>query len=109
MSVALLQLRATGAEPAIALAVLALSLLSIVLALAIAARLIRGYRRGSRHVELLALAVGLLLLTAVPELLRIGLPTLAAVETSRRVILTSGCQLLGLAAILWAIYGGIRR
>ena len=105
----LLQLRATGTEPSIALAVVVLSVLSLVLSLAIATLLVRGYRRGPGRTGMLALAVGLLLLTAIPELLRIALPTVTGVGTVGRSLLTSGCELLGLGTILWAIYGwGVR-
>jgi hypothetical protein len=102
----LLQLRAPETEPSIALAVVVLTLLSITLSVAIAVVLVRGYRRGPGHAGMLRLAVGLLLLTTVPELLRIGLPTVTGVGTVGRSILVSGCELLGLGAILWAIYGG---
>lgn len=100
-----LQLRATGADPSIAVAVVALSVLSLVLSVVIAALLVRGYRRGPGRTGMLVLAVGLLLLTAVPELLRIALPTFVGVGTVARSLLTSGCELLGLGTILWAIYG----
>jgi len=109
MSIVLLQLRATGAEPAVALTVLALSLFSIILSVTIAGTLIRGYLAGPRSTDILVLAVGLLLLTTIPELLRIGLPTLTPVGTSARAVAVSGCQLVGLAAILRVIYGGAGR
>ncbi|WP_254272966.1 hypothetical protein [Haloarcula marina] len=102
----LLQLRATGADPSIAVAVLALSLLSLVLSVVIAAVLVRGYRRGTGGTGLLALAVGLLLLTTVPELLRLGLPTLTAVDVVGRSVAVSACELSGLGTILWTVYGG---
>lgn len=99
------QIRATGADPWLAAGVLGLSTLSIVLSVLIAALLIRGYRRGPRHTGTLTLAVGLVLLTTVPEILRIGLPTFTAVDTVGRSIVTSGCELVGLGAVLWAVYG----
>lgn len=101
-----LQLRATGTEPTVALAVVALSALAIALSLAIAAVLVRGYRRGPGGRDLLVLAVGLLLLTTLPELLRVGLPTATGVGTVGRSVLVSGCELLGLGTILWVVYGG---
>ncbi|MBX0297246.1 hypothetical protein [Haloarcula nitratireducens] len=106
MVLILLQIRATGSEPAIALAVLAVSVLAIVLSLTIALVLIRGYRQGPGHRGMLWLAVGLLLLTTIPELLRIGLPTATGIDTLGRSLLVSGCELLGLGIILWAIYRG---
>ncbi|MBV0925179.1 hypothetical protein KTS45_13320 [Halomicroarcula limicola] len=106
MSPTLLQIRATGSEPAIALAVLAVTALSIALSLTIALVLARGYRRGPGRRGMLWLAVGLLLLTTIPELLRVGLPTATGIDTFGRSVLVSGCELLGLGTILWAIYGG---
>lgn len=100
-----LQLDATGTEPAIAVGVLALSVVSLLLSVAIATVLIRGYRRGPGHRNMLWLAVGLLLLTTVPELLRIALPTLTGVGTVNRTIVVSGCELTGLGTILWTVYG----
>ncbi len=101
-----LQLRATASEPLIALAVVVLSLLSIALSIVIAVVLVRGYRRGPGRRGMLYLAFGLFLLTTVPELLRIGLPTVTGVGTVGRSVLVSGCELLGLGAILWAVYRG---
>ena len=92
-------------EP-VAVAVLALSVVSLALSVAIAAVLVRGYRRGPGRRGMLVLAVGLLMLTTVPELLRIGLPTATGVGSVGRSLLVSGCELLGLGAILRAVYGG---
>lgn len=100
-----LQFSATGTEPPIAIAVLSLLVLSVVLSLAIAGLLIRGYRRGPRQTGILWLAVGLLLLTTVPELLRFGLPTLTSVGTAGQSIIVSGFELTGLGTILWTVYG----
>lgn len=102
-------IRATATDPLTGLAVVALSALSIALSAAIAVTLVRGYRRGPGRSGMLSLAVGLLLLTTVPELLRVGLPTLTGVGTVGRSVLVSGCELLGLGAILWAVYGGRSR
>lgn len=101
-----LQFRAVGTELPIVLAVVALSLLSVVLSLTIAGVLIRGYLDGPGRKGMLWLAVGLLLLTTVPELLRIGLPTGTGIGTIGRSILVSSCELLGLGVILGAIYRG---
>lgn len=102
----LLQLRATGGDPSVAVAVLALSLLSLVLSLTVAAVLVRGYRRGPGRRGMLVLAAGLVLLTTVPELLRIVLPSVTGIDVVGRSLLVSGCELLGLGAILRAVYGG---
>jgi len=104
-----LQFGATGTEPAIAAAVVGLSVLSVALSLAIAVALVRGYRRGPGRTGMLALAVGLLLLTTVPELLRVALPTATGVGVVGRSVLVSGCELVGLGAVLWTVYGGVSR
>jgi hypothetical protein len=101
----LLQFSATGTEPPIAIAVLSLLVLSVALSLAIAGLLIRGYLRGPRQTGILWLAVGLVLLTTVPELLRFGLPTFTSVGTAPQSIIVSVCEMLGLGTILWTIYG----
>jgi hypothetical protein len=100
-----LQFGATGTGPAIAVAVIGLLALSVVLSVAIAAILIGGYRRGPRQTGMLWLAVGLVLLTTVPELLRIGLPTFTAIGTVARSLIVSGFELAGLGVILWTLYG----
>lgn len=101
-----LGLGASGTEVWVAVGVLGLSVVSLVLSVVIAAVLVRGYRRSRGGSGMLLLAVGLLLLTTVPELLRIGLPTATGVGTVGRSVLVSGCELLGLGSVLWAIYGG---
>jgi hypothetical protein len=102
----LLQLRSPSSDPVIAVTVVLLTLLSISLSVGIALVLLRGYRRGPGHPGMLYLALGLILLTTVPELLRVGLPTLTSVGTVGRSVLVSGSELTGLGIILWAIYGG---
>lgn len=102
----LLQFRASGAEPSIAVAIVGLSALSLILSLSIAAVLVRGYRRGPGRRGMLWLAVGLLMLTTVPELLRVGLPTFSGVGSVTRSVIVSACELLGLGTILWTVYGG---
>lgn len=104
--VAPLQFSATGGKLWFAVGIFGLSALTILLSVLIAALLVRGYRRGPGHAGMLTLAVGLVMLTTVPEILRIGLPTFTAVGTVGQSILTSGCELVGLGAILWAVYGG---
>ncbi|MFC6723263.1 hypothetical protein ACFQE1_02410 [Halobium palmae] len=106
MNGVLLQMRSPSTDPLIALAVIGLSLLAVALSLVIAVALVRGYLRGPGRTRMLYLATGLLLITTVPELLRLGLPTLTTVGTVGRSVLTSACELTGLGAILWAVYGG---
>jgi len=102
----LLQLRSPSADPVIALAVIGLTVLSISLSVVIAIVLFRGYRRGPGQSGMLYLALGLILLTTVPELLRVGLPTLTSVGPIGRTAFVSGCELAGLGVILWTVYGG---
>jgi len=99
------QVRAPGADLSIAISVFVLSAVSIVLSGVIAVVLVRGYRRGPGRTGMLWLAVGLLLLTTVPELLRIALPTVTGVDTVGRSILVSATELAGLGAILWSVFG----
>lgn len=106
MLVVLAQVRTTGTSSLVALAVLGISALIIVMSVAIAVFLLRGYRRDPGHTGQLQLAAGLILLTSIPELLRIGLPTLTSVGTVERSLLVSGCEILGLAIILWTVFGG---
>lgn len=105
----LLQFQATGTEPAIAMAVLGLSALSLILSLTIAVFLLRGYRRGPGRKGMLWLAIGLLLLTTIPEILRLALPTLTTVGSVTHSVIVSTCELLGLGTIIWTVYGGWRR
>jgi hypothetical protein len=102
----LLQLDATGANSFIALGVLGLSVVSVMLSLTIAIVLVRGYHRGPAHHGMLWLAVGLIFLITIPELLRVGLPTVTDIGAVSRSILVSGCELFGLGTILWVVYGG---
>lgn len=99
-----LGLGASGAGVWVALGALGLSLVSLVVSVVIAAVLVRGYRRGPGGSGMLFVAVGLLLLTTVPEVLRIGLPTATGVGTVGRSVLVSGCELTGLGVILYAVY-----
>ena len=101
-----LQFTTTGGELWVFILVLALSVLTILLSVSIAVLLIRGYRSSPGHQGMLLLALGLIFLTTVPEILRIGLPTFTPIDTTGQSILTSSLELGGLGAIIWAIYGG---
>lgn len=76
---------------------------SIVLALLLAVRAYRGYRR-TRSPRLLALSGGLLLIVAVPKLANLGLATATSVSTPTIGVLTATCRVAGLAIILGTIY-----
>jgi len=103
---ALSQFEATGTDPLIALTVLLLSAVSVVLSLLIAVMLIRGYRQGPRQRGMLLLAMGLILLITIPEVLRVGLPTVTDVGTIGQSVVVTACELLGLGTIVWTVYGG---
>lgn len=108
MLATLLQVRATGADPSVAVAAFALSFLSVAISLVIGLVLVRGYRRGPGNTGMLWLAVGLLLLTTIPELLRIVVPTVTDIGTTGRSLLVSSAELTGLGVILVTVYGGVR-
>lgn len=82
--------------------VLVTFVVAAVLSLAIAYRLSVGYR-GSGDRSMLAIAVGLLLLTTVPTAIRIVVPTALGGYDALRVLAATSSELLGLLAILYAI------
>lgn len=98
---------ATGGSPlVVALALLGL-LATAALSLAVAYLVVRGYRR-NRDPGRLYLAVGLILLTAGPILLQLLLTNLTAVPAVGRSAAANASKLLGLGAMLYAIYGVAR-
>jgi hypothetical protein len=99
-----LQATATGGSPVVVvLAFLGLAV-AAGLSLLIAYHALRGYR-GSADTGMLLLAVGIVLLTAGPNALRIVLPTFTDVPGGTRVLVATLSELLGLGCILAAIYG----
>lgn len=76
---------------------------SIALALLIAVRAFRGYRR-TRSTRLLALSAGLLLIVAVPKIANLGLINFTGVSPETITVLTGGCRIAGLGVILASIY-----
>ena len=99
-----LQTTATGGSPVVVVLGLLGLAVAAGLSLLIAYHALRGYR-GSEDTDMLLLAVGIVLLTAGPNTLRIVLPTFTGAPESLRVLLATGSELLGLACILLAIYG----
>lgn len=81
--------------------------LTAVLSLYLAYRVIRGYRRNRSRARLF-LAIGLVLLTTVPILLQFVLSNFTDVSKVGRALATTISELLGLVAMLYAIYG-VRR
>lgn len=99
-----LQASATGGPIAVVVLAMAALLLAAALAVGIAVRVLRGYRHTGDRAHLF-LAVGLLLLIAVPTLLRFVLATFVPVPALARALVTTLSELAGLAAILYTIYG----
>lgn len=92
------------AAVALVLAVFAALIVATGLSIYLAVRFYRGYsRRGS--VDHLLLAVGLVLLTTVPMVLRFVLSNVPTVDPAWREVLATAAQLLGLFVIVGVIYG----
>lgn len=103
-----LQTTATGGSPVVAVLVLLGLAAAFGLSLLIAYHALRGYR-GSADTGMLLLAVGIVLLTAGPNALRVVLPTFTDASVGTRVLLATLSELGGLACILAAIYGRFGR
>lgn len=106
-SFSLLQTTTGGSELLVVLTLLGLLVtagLSVVVAYVIA----RGYRR-NRDPDRLWLAVGLVLLVTGPIVLQFVLTNLAVGSAVGRSAAANASKLLGLGAILYAIYGVSRR
>lgn len=97
-------LQATGGSPAVIALVFISLLLTTVLSLAVAYLLFQGYRR-NRDAGRLALAVGLVLLTTVPFVAQFVLTNVTSVPPVTRSAVANASKLLGLVAMLYAIYG----
>lgn len=80
--------------------------LTAVVSLIVAYHVIRGYRRNRSRARLY-LALGLVLLTTVPILLGLVTPVVGVSPVGRSLV-TTVSELLGLAAMLYAIYGPTR-
>jgi len=97
-----LQTAVGGSTPVVVLAIAGL-FVATVLSLAVVYRLVDGYRRSGTRL-MLYLGVGLALLVTGPTVLRVVLPTLTDVSSATQAIATTAFELLGLSAILYAIY-----
>jgi hypothetical protein len=98
------QTAASGGSTTVAVLVLLGLAVAAGLSLLIAYHALRGYR-GSDDPGMLLLAVGIVLLTAAPNAIRIVVPTFDIGGGDTRVLLATLSELLGLACILVAIYG----
>lgn len=99
---------ATGGSPFVVAMTLVGLLVTAVLALAVAYLLVRGYRR-NRNRARLSLAVGLVLLTTGPIVIQLVLTNVTDVSLVGRSLAANASKLLGLGAMLYAIYGVARR
>jgi len=92
-----------GGSRSVALLALAGLLLAAVLSVVVVSRLVAGYRRNGTR-PMLVLGVGLALLVTGPIFLRLAFANVVGVSPVVRSLVTTGSELLGLAAILYAIY-----
>lgn len=97
-------LQATGGSSAVIALVFISLLLTVILSLVVAYLLLQGYRR-NRDAGRLALAVGLVLLTTVPFVAQFVLTNVTSVPPVTRSAVANASKLLGLVAMLYAIYG----
>jgi Kef-type K+ transport system membrane component KefB len=95
---------ATGGSTEVVVLILLGLAVSSVLSLAVAYKTVRDYRR-NRERGRLYFAIGLVLLTTVPILLRVVLTNLDGVSSVERSLVTTLSELLGLLTMLYAIYG----
>ncbi|MUV89882.1 hypothetical protein GJ629_08230 [Halapricum sp. CBA1109] len=96
---------ALGAGQLTAVSLFAGVAVSVALALLIAVRAFGGYRR-TRNRRLLALAVGLLCIVAVPKVVNIGLSAATELDPTLVNVLADGYRVAGLTVILVSIYAG---
>lgn len=92
-----------GGSHTVVLAALAGLLVAAVLSLLVVAKLVGGYRRSGTR-PMLYLGVGLALLVTAPIFLRLAFANFVNVSPAVRSLATTGLELLGLVAILYAIY-----
>lgn len=79
-------------------------LLSLALPLVVVAVVVRGYRRGERNTTALRLAVGIVFVTALPTLLRLGFGGVVP-GGSWVPLLVRSTQLAGLLIIIGVMHG----
>ena len=96
----------TGGDAAVGLvlAVFAALIVATGLSIYLAIRLYRGYRRRG-SVDHLLLAVGFVLLTTVPMVLRFVLSNVPTVDPAWREVMATSAQLVGLFVIVGVLYG----
>lgn len=97
---------ATGGSPLVVVLALVGLLLTACLSLAVAYLVIRGYRRNRNRARLF-LAIGLVSLTTGPIVIQLVLSNLG-VSLVGRAAAANASKLLGLCAMLYAMYGVTR-
>ncbi|WP_115864140.1 hypothetical protein [Halorussus litoreus] len=97
-----LQTAVGGSESVVVLAFAGL-LIATGLSMLVVVRLVQGYRRNGTR-PMLYLGAGLALLVTAPMVLRLVLSNLVVASPAVRSLATAGLEVLGLAAILYAIY-----
>lgn len=102
-SFVLLQTTTGGPRLVVILAFLGL-FVTATLSLGVAYLVLRGYHR-NRDPARLYLAIGLVLLTTVPIVIQLVLTNFTAVSMVGRSAIANASKLLGLGAMLYAIYG----
>lgn len=95
---------AIGGSPLVVVLVLVGLVLTAGLSLVVAYLVVRGYRR-NRNRARLYLAVGLVLLTTGPIVLQFVLTSFTTISPVGRSAAANASKLLGLGAMLYAIYG----
>ena len=99
----LLQTTTGGSTLVVVLAFLGL-LATAILSLVVASLMVRRYRR-ERNRARLAVAIGVILLTTGPIAIQLVLTNLTTVSVVVRSAAANASKLLGLGALLYAIYG----
>lgn len=97
----------TGGSPLIVALTLLGLLVTVILSLGVAYLVVRGYRR-NRDRARLYLAIGLVFLTTGPILLQFVLTNFTDLSPSVRSATANTSKLVGLAAMLYSIYGVTR-
>ena len=103
LAITFLQTTTGGSPLVVALALLGL-FVTAGLSLVVAFRLVRGYRRNRNRARLF-LAAGLVLLTTAPIVIQLVLTNFTTVPMAGRSAAANASKLLGLGAMLYAIYG----
>ncbi|QLG28778.1 hypothetical protein HUG10_15060 [Halorarum halophilum] len=98
---------ATGGSPLVVVLALLALLLTAALSLVVAYLIVRGYRR-NRDRARLYLAVGLILLVTGPIVIQLVLTNVTAASPVARSAAANASKVLGLGAMLYAIYGAAR-